>query len=102
MGVIKINDKKKEEFELLEDFFSDYYKIFNEDLFPVNSHLECSESPDFIIKFDNQKIGIEITETIHESRKASKNLQDEICENIKKYLQEEDIKIDIWLFSLIA
>jgi len=97
-GVIKINDKKKEEFKLLEDFFSDYYKIFQEYLFPKNYQLECCESPDFIVKFDNQKIGIEITETIHESRKASEKLEYKIYKNIKKYLEEEDIKIDIWLF----
>jgi len=97
-GVIKINDKKKKELKSLKHFICDYYKIFHEYLFPENYQLECSESPDFIVKFDNQKIGIEITETIHESRKASENLQDEICENIKKYLEEEDIKIDIWLF----
>jgi len=96
--VIKINDKKKEEFKLLEDFFSDYYKSFHEHLFAENCHLECSESPDFIIKFDNQKIGIEITETIHESRKASEKLEYKIYKSIKKYLEEEDIKIDIWLF----
>ncbi|POZ92955.1 hypothetical protein AA81_04500 [Petrotoga halophila DSM 16923] len=34
-GVIKMSDKKKEEFKLLEDFFSDYYKIFHEYLFPA-------------------------------------------------------------------
>jgi hypothetical protein len=96
-GVIKISDKKKE-LKSLKHFILHYHKIFHEYLFPKNCHLECSESPDFIVEFDNQKIGIEITETIHESRKASEKLEDMICENIKKYLEEEDIKIDIWLF----
>jgi hypothetical protein len=95
--VIKISDKKKE-LKSLKHFILHYHKIFHEYLFPKNCHLECSESPDFIVEFDNQKIGIEITETIHESREASEKLEDMICENIKKYLEEEDIKIDIWLF----
>ncbi len=97
MGVITINDKKKEEFELLEDFFSDYYKIFDEDLFPVNSHLECSESPDFIVKFDNQKIGIELTRAIDEKIMKSQDLEIEIYKKIQKYVEEEDIKKVIWL-----
>jgi len=97
-GVVKISDKKKEEFELLEDFFSDYYKIFDEDLFPVNSHLECSESPDFIIKFDNEKIGIEITEAIKEEMMKSLDLEIEIYKIVQKYINEEDIKIVIGLF----
>ena len=63
MGVIKISDKK-EELSLLKDFFFDYHKIFHEYLLPENYHLECSESPDFIVKFDNEKIGIEMTEAI--------------------------------------
>jgi len=96
-GMIKINDKKKEEFELLEDFFSDYYKIFNDDLFPVNSHLECSESPDFIVKFDNQKIGIEITEAIKEEMMRSEDLEIAISKIIQKYVEEENIKKVIWL-----
>ena len=96
-GVIKISDKKKE-LKSLKHFILHYHKIFHEYLFPKNCHLECSESPDFIVEFDNQKIGIEITETIHESRKASEKLEDEIYKSIKKYLEEEDMKIDIWLF----
>jgi len=76
--VIKINDKKKEEFKLLEDFFSDYYKSFHEHLFPENYQLDCSESPDFIIKFDNQKIGIEITEAIKEEMMKSLDSKIEI------------------------
>jgi len=67
-GGDKNKRKKKEEFKLLEDFFSDYYKIFDEYLFPENSQLECSESPDFIIKFDNEKIGIELIQAIDEKR----------------------------------
>lgn len=97
MGVVTINDKKKEEFELLEDFFSDYYKIFDEDLFPENCHLECSESPDFIIKFDNEKIGIEITEAIKEEMMKSLDLEIEIYEIVQKYIEEENIKKVIWL-----
>jgi len=97
MGVKKISDKKKE-LKSLKHFILHYHKIFHEYIFPKNCHLECSESPDFIVEFDNQKIGIEITETIHESRKASEKLEDEIYKSIKKYLEEEDMKIDIWLF----
>jgi len=96
-GVIKMSDKKKE-LKSLKHFILHYHKIFHEYLFPKNYQLECSESPDFIVKFDNQKIGIEITETIHESRKASEKLEYKIYKSIKKYLEEEDIKIDIWLF----
>jgi len=97
MGVKKISDKKKE-LKSLKHFILHYHKIFHEYIFPKNCHLECSESPDFIVEFDNQKIGIEITETIHESRKSSENLEYKIYKSIKKYLEEEDIKIDIWLF----
>jgi len=89
---------KKEELKLLKHFILDYHKNSHEYLFPKNCHLECSESPDFIVKFDNEKIGIEITETINEGIKASENLEDKIYNNIKNYLEEEDIKIDIWLF----
>jgi len=96
-GVIKISDKKKEEFKLLEDFFSDYYKIFHEYLFPENCHLEGSESPDFIVKFDNQKIGIELTRAIDEKIMKSQDLEIEIYKKIQKYVEEEDIKKVIWL-----
>jgi len=95
--VIKINDKKKEEFKLLEDFFSDYYKSFHEHLFAENCHLECSESPDFIIKFDNQKIGIELIQAINEKMMKRVDLEKEICEKLQKYIDEEDLKIVIWL-----
>ena len=96
-GVIKISDKKKEEFKLLEDFFSDYYKSFHEHLFAENCHLECSESPDFIIKFDNEKIGIEITEAIKEEMMKSEDLEIAISKIIQKYVEEENIKKVIWL-----
>jgi len=96
-GVIEMSDKKKEEFKLLEDFFSDYYKIFDEDLFPVNSHLECSESPDFIIKFDNEKIGVELTRAIDEKIMNSEVLEIKIYKIIQKYVEKENIKKVIWL-----
>ncbi|ABX31363.1 hypothetical protein Pmob_0629 [Petrotoga mobilis SJ95] len=96
VGVIKINDKKKEEFKLLEDFFSDYYKSFHEHLFPENYQLDCSESPDFIIKFDNQKIGIEITEAIKEEMMKSLDSKIEIYKIVRKYMEEENIKSVIW------
>jgi len=96
-GVIKINNKKKEEFNILEDFFSDYYKSFHEHLFAENCHLECSESPDFIIKFDNEKIGIEITEAIKEEMMKSEDLEIAISKIIQKYVEEENIKKVIWL-----
>jgi hypothetical protein len=92
-----MSDKKKEEFKLLEDFFSDYYKIFDEDLFPVNSHLECSESPDFIIKFDNEKIGVELTRAIDEKIMNSEVLEIKIYKIIQKYVEKENIKKVIWL-----
>lgn len=95
-GVIKINNKKKEEFKLLEDFFRDYYKIFHEYIFPKNCHLDCNESPDFIIKFDNEKIGIEITEAIKEEMMKSLDLEIEIYKIVQKYMEEENIKRVIW------
>jgi len=95
-GVIKMSDKKKE-LKLLEDFFSDYYKSFHEHLFAENCHLECSESPDFIVKFDNQKIGIEITEAIKEEMMKSEDLEIAISKIIQKYVEEENIKKVIWL-----
>ncbi len=87
-GVVKINDKKKEEFKLLQDFFSDYYKIFEEDLFPKNCYLECSESPDFIVKFDNQKIGIELTRAIDEKIMNSEVLKIKIYKIVRKYIND--------------
>jgi len=96
-GVIKINNKKKEELNILEDFFSDYYKSFHEHLFAENCHLECSESPDFIIKFDNEKIGIEITEAIKEEMMKSEDLEIAISKIMQKYVEEENIKKVIWL-----
>ncbi|PNR91781.1 hypothetical protein HWHPT5561_09790 [Petrotoga sp. HWH.PT.55.6.1] len=87
-GVIKINDKKKEEFKLLEDFFSNYYKIFDEDLFPKNCYLECSESPDFIVKFDNQKNGVELTRAIDEKIMKSQDLEIEIYKIVRKYIND--------------
>jgi len=87
-GVIKINDKKKEELKLLEDFFSDYYKIFDEYLFPENSHLECSESPDFIVKFDNEKIGVELTRAIDEKIMNSEVLKIKIYKIVRKYIND--------------
>ncbi len=91
-----MSDKKKE-LKLLEDFFSDYYKSFHEHLFAENCHLECSESPDFIVKFDNQKIGIEITEAIKEEMMKSEDLEIAISKIIQKYVEEENIKKVIWL-----
>jgi len=91
-----MSDKKKE-LKLLEDFFSDYYKSFHEHLFAENCHLECSESPDFIVKFDNQKIGIELIQAINEKMMKRVDLEKEICEKLQKYIDEEDLKIVIWL-----
>lgn len=96
-GVIKINDKKKKELKSLKHFICDYYKIFHEYLFPENYQLECSESPDFIVKFDNQKIGIEITEAIKEEMMRSEDLEIAISKIIQKYVEEENIKKVIWL-----
>lgn len=96
-GVIKINDKKKKELKSLKHFICDYYKIFHEYLFPENYQLECSESPDFIVKFDNQKIGIEITEAIKEEMMKSEDLEIAISKIIQKYVEEENIKKVIWL-----
>ncbi|WP_146026690.1 hypothetical protein [Petrotoga sp. 9T1HF07.CasAA.8.2] len=87
-GVVKINDKKKEEFKLLEDFFSDYYKSFHEHLFAENRRLECSESPDFIVEFDNQKIGIELTRAIDEKMMNSEVLKIKIYKIVQKYIND--------------
>lgn len=87
-GVIKINNKKKEEFNILEDFFSDYYKSFHEHLFAENRRLECSKSPDFIIKFVNQKIGIEITRAIDEKIMNSEVLKIKIYKIVRKYIND--------------
>ena len=87
-GVVKINDKKKEEFKLLQDFFSDYYKSFHEHLFAENRRLECSKSPDFIVKFDNQKIGVELTRAIDEKIMNSEVLKIKIYKIVRKYIND--------------
>jgi hypothetical protein len=99
--IININEipesrsKKFFEYEKFKRFLKSYYENFQEFFLGKEIEIIVEESPDFIIKTDNKKVGVELIEDIDENIMPLEDWKSRIFNKVREFVEKENLKITI-------